>query len=119
MKVLFHIVSCLFLSTTVVVSKKLSSGMDEHNDTRTRLMTLLNVSHLRATKRKLALSSESAPASVPEKRLKLNQKRKQIISTANGGGPSIPVAEEVNSDGGQEPTKPIGLSFLYRVHFSS
>lgn len=54
--------------------------MDEHNDTRTKLMTLLNVSHLRASKRKIDLSTSSPSSAAPEKRAKLNKKRVQAVA---------------------------------------
>ncbi len=55
--------------------------MDDGNDTRTKLLTLLNVSHLKSTKRKLkenpaAVESFEVPK---EKRIKLNQRRKVIL----------------------------------------
>lgn len=56
--------------------------MDDGNDTRTKLLTLLNVSHLKSTKRKLkenpaAVESFEIPR---EKRIKLNQRRKVVLA---------------------------------------
>jgi hypothetical protein len=54
--------------------------MENPNDTKTRLMTLLNVSHLnRTSKRKIArgkpIEEERIFSEPPEKRIKLNKKR--------------------------------------------
>lgn len=52
--------------------------MEDGNDVKTRLMTLLNVSHLRAMKR---IPDASAPLDLGEtttKRVKLNQRRTQV-----------------------------------------
>lgn len=69
--------------------------MDEHNDTRTKLMTLLNVSHLRASKRKLDFSTSSTSSATPEKRTKLNKKRVQAVahSTAPSNNDRLSVTD--------------------------
>lgn len=53
--------------------------MAVHNDTKTRLLTLLNVSHLRVSKRKLVSPHSVENIEPPEKRVKLNKPRTSVI----------------------------------------
>lgn len=70
--------------------------MDEHNDTRTKLMTLLNVSHLRTSKRKLDFSAPLTSSGTPEKRVKLNQKRAQAVAQSTAFSDDAPSSTTVN-----------------------
>ncbi|KAF8336261.1 digestive organ expansion factor [Cantharellus anzutake] len=80
--------------------------MDDWNDTRTKLLTLLNVSHLKSTKRKLEENPEAAESfeAPREQRVKLNQRRKVVLTD---NGVEKPEGEEVGEGVGGPTTSQV------------
>lgn len=75
------------LTCTAKAGKLLRMDAAQDNDTKTRLMTLLNVSQLRTGKRKLTRSALGTAASATEtpepveKKVKLNKKRVIVVDS--------------------------------------
>ncbi|KAF8323895.1 digestive organ expansion factor [Clavulina sp. PMI_390] len=100
---------------------------DSHNDTKTKLLTLLNVSHLKSSKRKRDFT---ASLGGPEKRVKLNQKRVQKVEPksvlpadtssetpeeSNGG---LEIEEEaIGEDGDEDALEDEDENDAFKRHF--